>query len=308
MEGNKRFPPTPAFAPVGFQPKPPGPHGRACCAFTLVELLVVVAIIAILAALLLPALAKAKDRARRIQCINNEKQMILSWALYSADNQEALVPNGGRFAGSVPRGVSMPYLWVYGGNHGDPQSLVQTQYLVGANYALFAPYLRSAATYKCPADRTPAGVRLGPATSVYHVRSYAMNVYVGTRNYNVEGPLSLHPTFRVFLNTSQLSADSPANRFVFSDGNPASLCTPGFGVNMMLDVFIHYPSSLHRGLGVLAFADGHVESRKWLDPRTRKGLPGGAIPSPGAVGISHDDPSPNNQDLKWLRDRTTSKK
>jgi len=264
-------------------------------AFTLIELLVVIAVIAILAALLLPVLARAKDEARRIQCVSNQKQLVLTWTMYPLDNREMLVLNGGEGGGSR----SEPFLWVFGGNHGDPETLTNTQFLVEARYALFAPYLRGPQIYKCPGDRSswPVGGR-----SVPELRSYSLNSYLGTPPPNVERPLILSPSYRVYLKSAQIAVDSPANRFAFMDVHPGNICTPGFGVDMNLQTIIHYPSTLHRGLGVVSFADGRVESHKWLDRRTRRPLPG------PLQYIGHDDAVANNQDIRWIAERTTSRK
>jgi hypothetical protein len=200
-----------------------------------------------------------------------------------------LVPNGGGVA------TTSPYLWVMGGNHSDNQTLVNSNYLISSKYALYAPYLQTATVYKCPADRTDWKWN----TVVQNeLRSYAMNSYVAVTPATTEDPLSVSPNlFKVYMKMDSLSADFPTKRFIYGDVHPNSICTPGYGVNMIEDKWIHFPSMLH-GPGVFTFADGHAEGHKWLDPVTLRGCP---------VSSPHNNYCPNSQDLKWLRERTTSK-
>ena len=153
--------------PAGDHP----PERRPGWAFTLIELLVVIAIIAILAALLLPALAGAKEKAKRVACVNNMRQAILSVHMYGQDHRE-YVPSGrdnnGQWHSIRISSVSYSNLVTYTGNFSimdcpnftfgtQPRYSGQWGYLIGYNYlgdANMAAWSRRSSTYWYSPRRT----------------------------------------------------------------------------------------------------------------------------------------------------------
>jgi len=245
-----------AALPVWRGPMEMKPGRRA--AFTLIELLVVIAIIAILASMLLPALANAKERARRAQCSSNVKQQVTACVMYTLDSNDRF-PTGKNFEDSANR---------FGGKYGnDPyfQSAVSSSnWLINPYVGLQQPGVTTddaggALAFKCPSDNgyeaegpwTPTG----PSGPGYHPTvydgvgtSYRYNSDANTKTKGFPPSYGLH-------NRKTTDVKFPTKCILLAD-RAAIVHYEGFYTPPFFPVYWHNKKDI--GYANVGFVDGHV--------------------------------------------------
>lgn len=264
------------------------PIGCWKSAFTLIELLVVIAIIAILASMLLPALSKAKTRAISIFCVNNTKQLQLTWVLYNGDSDGKIVGN----FGAIPiRGTNTA--WCVAGQRPGGVGYVRgyETNTITFMHGLLAPYAQTPKVFKCPSDKF-----VYPGARGTYARSYAMNNWM---NGYFRG------TMDALLYTKESQMRSPSNLFVFIHEDPNTIDDGTIAIDLGPGTTNSWSNSntaaaIHDGSTSIGFADGHAELHRWN--RTSKGT--GAI----TAVVTVDRSVTPNIDANWLKARTSEPK
>ena len=251
--------------------RPPRAEVSLRSAFTLVELLVVMAIVAILSALVLPVLSKTKAQGRQTACLSNLRQFGFALQTYASDNNGSLVANLAADPGSNS--------WVLGNMQMPAQSTDPTYLRRGFLF----PYVNQPSTYWCPAD--PAETAGRP-----RVRSYSMNGWLGSRY------METYPGqqgYRTFVRESEFATAGPASLWTMIDEHELSIDDGWFLVTMDDSrPFASFPATRHRRAYAWNFADGHADLSRLRDPDTPM------APGPKPV-------KPQNADWIRLKQATT---
>jgi len=265
-------------------------------AFTLIELLVVIAIIAILAAMILPALARAKQKTQGVYCMNNTKQMGLAWNMYAGDQNDKLAPNSdggqcGQTAGTAA--------WVAGWldfTGGQPNgAATNIQMLV--NHDLFpygaylGPYVKNPSAFKCPADHSLT--KIG-AQQLPRVRSLSMNNYVGISYTRPTGVWSGNAASKYKNCKTYAQIKSPVDMFVFLDEREDGINDGWYASDPdTMWQIIDFPASYHGNAAGYSFSDGHSEIHRFRDPRTMPVLKTGQL-------LPLNQNYPQDYDILWM--------
>jgi prepilin-type N-terminal cleavage/methylation domain-containing protein len=217
---------------------------------TLIEMLVVIAIVGLLASLLLSTLSNAKANDKQAACLNNLKQLQVAYQTYAADN-------GGKLIQNVP--LTPPFenpngraSWVYG----DMKTLSDSTNLGLVQIGELFPYASQGGVFHCPADYSEAG-------GFARVRSYSINAWTGSAEMEKLEP---NAGCRVFLKDNDFTATTPAGIWVVMDEHIMTLSDGWFIVTMdNSDPFERLPATRHANSYCLNFADGHAENYRLLN-------------------------------------------
>lgn len=232
-------------------------------AFTLVELLVVIAVIALLAALLLPALGRAKERAWTVACLSNLKQLAACWHLYATDHDDHLPPNNSVY------NIQNHQALITGGSWCTNLAPYDADLSSISSGHLF-PYNQNVGIYRCPADRSTVRDRAtGESTGVSRLRSYNLSLSNNGWPEFAWAQNRWHPSFKKY---TEIRRPGPAALLTFIEVHEDSIFDSLFGIptdqyfagwNQWWDV----PANRHNQAACMAFADGHVERWRWLVPK-----------------------------------------
>ncbi len=254
-------------------------------AFTLVELLVVLAVISILGSLLLPAMARTRFRSGDAGCLSNKRQMMVAWAAYAADNADVMAPN-------APIGQTANSAWIDVTTFGTENwgsSPANTNPASLKNGLLYRYLPGGITAYKCPSDNLPSanGIRLRSISMVGSMGAiYESTLY---RSYNSPGV--------VFFKVTDLTRLTPANAIVFTDESMATLNDGYLQIDSQGNsgYFPDIPANYHDGSGSFGYADGHAEIRKWQT------APLTGVPYALSAGYpSYQISGVNKQNVDWV--------
>lgn len=224
---------------------------KESCAFTLIELLAVVAILGLLVGLVLPALSRAQTQATGAACLGNLKQLQLCWQMYADDFHGALPPNHSLLVHGVWRSAHDSWVGFSNAPHDRGPGLIE-----GGLFHRYG-YNTAAVLYRCPADKSRVRAANGRELARRRTRSYALNGNLGGRPGEVQ------------VTVQRLGAIAePGRLLAFVDEAEDSIDDGHFLVWPAPDTrWVNLPAGRHGQTGVLSFVDGHAERWRWRWPK-----------------------------------------